>query len=175
MIDRAFWPVWGATAVALAAAASGSIVFLTAICFGTNPRHSPPRPPTATSTTAHWGQAVRFSPDATTLLTSRCEEWTCDARLYAVTSGAEVMTLPALTAPHPSFSPEGHWVVAGGTLQHLPSGAARILDPLQDTTTALFAPNGDIIAGASDDSLTLRPRALTVVVDQGASALLPFV
>jgi hypothetical protein len=103
---------------------------------------------------SQWGNEVRFSPDETKLLVSHCDMWTCDATLYAVADGAPVQELPALTAPHPSFSPEGHWVIAGGVLQHLPSGATRSLDASGKTTVAIFAPNGDIIAGAKDESVT---------------------
>jgi Tol biopolymer transport system component len=100
-----------------------------------------------------WGQEVRFSPDLTMLLVSRCRKWTCQARLFAVADGAELADLPALTAPHPSFSPEGHWLVAGATLLHLPSGTVRSLDTTGTTAVAIFAPNGDIIAGSSDQTL----------------------
>ena len=114
-----------------------------------------PSPPSGSmEALSHWGNEVRFSPDETKLLVSHCNMWTCDATLYAVADGAPVQKLPALTAPHPSFSPEGHWVIAGGTLQHLPSGATRSLDASGKTTVAIFAPNGDIIAGAKDESVT---------------------
>ncbi|HEX6766601.1 MAG TPA: hypothetical protein VF103_14005 [Polyangiaceae bacterium] len=52
---------------------------------------------------------------------------------------------------HPRFSRENHWVVSGGTLLHLPSGETRSFDP--EATEALFAPNGDVIAGEHDGSL----------------------
>jgi len=106
-----------------------------------------------------WGQEVRFSPDLTKLLVSRCQKWTCQARLYAVADGAELADLPALTSPHPSFSPEGHWLVAGGTLLHLPSGTVRSLDPAGNTAVAIFTPNGDIIGGSSDQTLTRYCRS----------------
>lgn len=52
---------------------------------------------------------------------------------------------------HPRFSSEGHWIVSGGKLLHLPTDAARTYD--ENATEALFAPNGDIIAGERDGSL----------------------
>ena len=113
-----------------------------------------PLPDTSTGSLAGWGNEVRFSPDETKLLVSQCQAWTCDARLYGLEDGALLQSLPALTAPHPSFSPEGHWVVAGATLQHLPSGATRAFDASGNVTVAIFTPNGDIIAGASDQSIT---------------------
>jgi hypothetical protein len=70
-----------------------------------------------------------------------------------------VRQLPELGAAHPSFSPEGSWIVAGGTLLHLPSGDVRKLDADMMTTTALFTPDGDIIAGSADDVLTRYCRS----------------
>jgi hypothetical protein len=116
---------------------------------------TPPPPPTDSSGyLANWGNEVRFSPDETKLLVSHCVGWACDARLYGVADGALLQELPTLKSPHPSFSPEGHWVVAGSTLLHLPSGAIRPYDASDNATVAIFAPNGDIIAGASDESVT---------------------
>ena len=113
-----------------------------------------PPPNDLTGGLRNWGNEVRFSPDETKLLVSHCDLWTCDAALYAVADGVLVQKLPLLTAPHPSFSSEGQWVVAGATLQHLPSGATRSFDNSGNVTVAIFAPNGDIIAGASDQSVT---------------------
>jgi hypothetical protein len=48
-------------------------------------------------------------------------------------------------------SDEGHWHLRGGTLRHVPSGEERVFDSL--AIEAVFAPNGDIIAGESDASL----------------------
>ena len=76
-----------------------------------------------------------------------------------VITGAVLRGLPELQAPHPSFSPEGSWIVAGGTLLHLPSGDVRKLDPDLATTTALFTPEGDISAGSADNVLTRYCRS----------------
>ena len=104
---------------------------------------------------------VSFSPDEAQLLVSRCNESTngCFVSLLSIETGAIVRELPELQAPHPSFSPEGSWIVAGGTLLHLSSGDVRKLDPDLATTTALFTPDGDIIAGSADDVLTRYCRS----------------
>jgi WD40 repeat protein len=104
---------------------------------------------------------VSFSPDEAQVLVSRCAEIgaACIVSLLSVDTGQVLRGLPELQSPHPSFSPEGHWIVAGGTLLHLPSGDVRQLDPNRATTTALFTPDGDIIAGSADDVLTRYCRS----------------
>jgi hypothetical protein len=52
---------------------------------------------------------------------------------------------------HPRFSSEGHWLIAAGTLLHAPSGETRVLDEM--ASEALFAPNGDVIAGRTDGTI----------------------
>lgn len=52
---------------------------------------------------------------------------------------------------HASLSREGHWLVTGGNLVHLPSGELSILDA--DASEALFAPNGDVIVGEKTGDL----------------------
>jgi WD40 repeat protein len=109
---------------------------------------------------AGWANDVRFSPDETQLLVSRCDQSAvCVARLVSVATGEVSQTLPALQSAHPSFSPEGSWIVAGGTLLHLPSGDVRTFDPAVTTTTALFTPDGDIIAASGDGVLTRYCRS----------------
>ena len=76
-----------------------------------------------------WANDVSFSPDETQLLVSRCTQTSCRLNLLSVETGAIARGLPELQAPHPSFSPDGSWIVAGGTLLHLPSGDVRELDP----------------------------------------------
>jgi hypothetical protein len=49
------------------------------------------------------------------------------------------------------ISDEGHWHVRAGNLRHVPSGEERVFD--SRATEAVFAPNGDIIAGEDDASL----------------------
>jgi WD40 repeat protein len=102
---------------------------------------------------------VVFSPDETRLLVSRCSDDTCDVRIYDVADVAPPVMLPALTAPHPSFSPGGEWIVDAGTLLHLRSGEVRALDPAADISVALFAPNGDVIAGGAGGIVTRYCRA----------------
>jgi hypothetical protein len=52
---------------------------------------------------------------------------------------------------HPRLSNEGHWLIAAGALLHAPSGETRMLD--ETASEALFAPNGDVIAGRTDGSV----------------------
>jgi hypothetical protein len=52
----------------------------------------------------------------------------------------------------PRFSDEGHWVVGGATLIHLPTGTVRSYFP--GAQVAIFAPNGDIIAGDEKGNIT---------------------
>ena len=100
---------------------------------------------------------VRFSPDETLLLASHCSvgvgPLTCTTTLYRAATGEVVQTLPALTAPRPSFSPEGSWIVAGSTLLHLPSGDTRPLPASFPAKGAVFTPDGDIVAGTEDGVL----------------------
>ena len=120
-----------------------------------------PAPPEDDRITNGVANDVSFSPDERQLLVSRCEETSggCVASLLDVDTGAVLRRLPDLQSAHPSFSPEGSWIVAGGTLLHLPSGDVRPLDPGVTTTTALFTPDGDIIAGSADDVLTRYCRS----------------
>lgn len=110
---------------------------------------------------AWWANDVSFSPDETQLLVSQCIfHGACAApTLLSAQTGALLRSLPELQAPHPSFSPDGSWIVAGGTLLHLASGDVRPLDPTVQTTVALFTPEGDIIAGSADDVLTRYCRS----------------
>ena len=60
-------------------------------------------------------------------------------------------------APFPRFSPDGSWIVAGGTLRHVGSERTLVLDPT--AVVGIFAPNGDVIAASADNSLTRYCRA----------------
>jgi hypothetical protein len=77
----------------------------------------------------------------------------CGATLYDTATGTAVRTLPELTSPRPSFSPDGSWVVAGSTLVHLPSNDTRSIDPTLSTHAAVFTPDGDIVGGSDDGAL----------------------
>jgi WD40 repeat protein len=120
-----------------------------------------PAPPEDSLITAGVASDVSFSPDERQLLVSRCAQPSggCMVSLLGVETGQVLRALPELQSPHPSFSPEGSWIVAGGTLLHLPSGDVRTLDLALATTTALFTPDGDIIAGSADDILTRYCRS----------------
>lgn len=59
---------------------------------------------------------------------------------------------PALDTLKPRFSAEGHWVVGGATLLHLPTGTVRSY--FSGATAAIFAPNGDIIASDKEGNIS---------------------
>jgi|GEM_PF-3030945 len=99
---------------------------------------------------------VRFSPDETLVLVSHCDAEAalrCRATLYDTATGTVARALPALTAPRPSFSPDGSWIVAGSTLLHLPSNDTRSIAPALSTIAAVFTPDGDIVGGSDDGAL----------------------
>lgn len=52
----------------------------------------------------------------------------------------------------PAFSRDGTWLLAGGTLTHVASRQVQVLDAT--APVGIFAPNGDVIAAASDNTLT---------------------
>jgi hypothetical protein len=52
---------------------------------------------------------------------------------------------------HVDISAEGNWYLRGRELVHRPSGEVRPFD--EAALAAVFAPNGDIIAGNADASL----------------------
>jgi hypothetical protein len=103
---------------------------------------------------------VSFSPDERQMLVSQCNGYAvCATSIVSVESATLLRILPDLQQPHPSFSPDGSWIVSGGTILHLVSGDVRSLDPDVKTTAALFTPEGDIIAGSADGVLTRYCRA----------------
>jgi WD40 repeat protein len=53
---------------------------------------------------------------------------------------------------YPEFSSDGKWLLAGGTLRNVVTGEIRILD--ETARAGAFAPNGDVITAARDNSLT---------------------
>ncbi len=97
--------------------------------------------------------AVVFSPDGSELIVTRCEELVrdCSSYRYAVADGQLLGSVPALAGPAVRYSPEGHWLVSGETLLHLPTGASMTFGT--GVTAALFSSSGDILAGAEDGSL----------------------
>jgi hypothetical protein len=52
---------------------------------------------------------------------------------------------------HPRYSSEGHWIVSAGKLVNTVYGTVHNYD--ENATEAIFAPNGDVIAGERDGSL----------------------
>lgn len=77
------------------------------------------------------------------------ETHSCRTELRSTRFGNRI--IPELTAPFPSFSPEGHWLAAGPTLMHLPSRETVVVDP--NARVSVFTPEGDVIAGERDGSL----------------------
>lgn len=67
------------------------------------------------------------------------------------TCNAAGISWPAPGGRHLAVSGEGQWVALGGKARHLPSGEERLFD--EAATEAVFAPNGDIIAGERDATL----------------------
>ncbi|HEX2869737.1 MAG TPA: hypothetical protein VHP33_00750 [Polyangiaceae bacterium] len=65
--------------------------------------------------------------------------------------GAAGISWPQPGGKHLAVSPEGQWVALGGKVRHLPSGEERVFD--EAASEAVFAPNGDIIAGERDATL----------------------
>ena len=87
-----------------------------------------------------WDSLTR-APDGS-LVPVSCMEYACqNGDTYSETMGGR----------HLDISAEGHWHVLGRELHHLPSGERRVFDEL--ATEAVFAPNGDLIAGERDASL----------------------
>jgi hypothetical protein len=97
---------------------------------------------------------LAYSPDGqNSVMTLRCEaegtDGQCEARLSS--QRWDESNVPPTLSQFPSFDPTSHWIVAGSTLVHVPSGDVRELNP--DAAVALFAPNGDIFVGERDSSL----------------------
>jgi hypothetical protein len=130
--------------------------------------------------TSGCGQGVAFSADSQTIATpdGRAQLTDLSATMPAVTQApSEPNDWSSLTlAPDGSFvevtcpgfdcdvgpdrstagrrldiSAEGHWYLRGRELVHTPSGEKLIFD--EAALEAVFAPNGDIIAGEEDASL----------------------
>jgi hypothetical protein len=117
--------------------------------------------PATTSTPEGGGEhAVQFSPDGNEVLITRCQSLSgagCYSARHATAGGALLGQLLGLSGRRARYSPEGHWVVSGNDLLHVPSG--QLLSDSFPDGEALFAPNGDIIAGEGDGSLVRYCRA----------------
>lgn len=89
---------------------------------------------------------VEYSADGSTLLRTSCREDVCRSTLGDA-------PLPALDSPiqQRHLSRDGQWVVAGDRVLHVSS---ETLATLPDAiSAAIFAPNGDVIAGLEDGGL----------------------
>jgi WD40 repeat protein len=98
--------------------------------------------------------AVQFSADAQQLVVTSCHSAArleCRSARYSSHDASLLGEAPGLSGRHARFSPEGHWLVSGGRVLHVPTGA--LVEYAIDASDAVFAPNGDIIAGANDGSL----------------------
>ena len=116
---------------------------------------------------------VQFLPGGRELLISSCgtpefpvaarDLFRCTYALYSAQTGQALRQLPDLTAYKAAVSPEGHWVISGATLQHLPTGTLRTLDlDGQSPSLSIFTPNGDIIANMPDNTLVRYCRSVPV-------------
>jgi hypothetical protein len=136
-------------------------------------------PENASSSGVRTAMRSAFTPDGRTLVTELGGEYTTDTwrvvddpfgvpAPHGLRGGFEVSALGTTLvsdcdassgtlachpygAPFPKFSAEGHWIVAGATLEHV-TGAAIVLDA--SALVGIFAPNGDVIAAGADNSLT---------------------
>lgn len=91
-----------------------------------------------------------LSPDGASVVTSTdCTSVACQTWLRSPRYGTRLLS--TLTAPFPSFSPEGDWVAAGPALEHLPSGTTATLG--EASLVSIFTPSGDIIVSELDGSL----------------------
>jgi hypothetical protein len=118
---------------------------------------SSPLPVPYTSNFDYGPKDVQFSADSTQLLVSRCTDLNgpCITTLLSVATGAVIRQVTELNGLHPSFSPEGSWIVAANRLLHLPSGEVRSLGAEADAgSPSIFTPSGDIIAGSASGALT---------------------
>ncbi len=99
---------------------------------------------------------VQFVPGEKALLVSHCADNAvvgvgCTHALHAVSDGALIQSLPALTASRARFSAEGNWIVSGSTALHLPTNESVTFDPA--ATVSTLAPNGDIVAILNDNTI----------------------
>jgi WD40 repeat protein len=101
---------------------------------------------------------VAFSPDAQLLLVSNTidrpldprQPWEARTQLLRTSTGEVVFDFGTALSRHPSFSPDGAWIVAGPALVYVATRAITPLDPGLDLAT--FLPDGRI-AGAGRDGI----------------------
>jgi WD40 repeat protein len=106
----------------------------------------PPRPPglPPEDSSSQATSKVELGPEGAGMLLTWCGPGG-PCRTFWKRDGDWTPLPPALDAPAPRFSEEGHWVVGGATLLHLPTGTVRSYFSVAQVAT--FAPNGDIVAG----------------------------
>ena len=124
-------------------------------------------PPVGRESESPYGD-VQFLPGGRELLISSCGyplgagDWfsPCNYTLYSAETGHTVRELPALTGYKAAVSAEGHWIVSGATLQHLPTDTLRTLElDGQQASMSIFTPDGDIIATMPDNTLVRYCRS----------------
>lgn len=112
--------------------------------------------------------AVEFSPDGQELVVTRCSTdvssdflppgaGSCRSERYATADGTELGVVPALEGDRARYSPEGHWLVSKNHAFHVPSSTS--VEYAAGAVSAVFAPNGDIIAGLGDGALVRYCRS----------------
>jgi WD40 repeat protein len=103
-----------------------------------------------------------FSPDGTSVLLSSSVRtpyavpvpWQTTAKLRAVADGRLLHNFGATLERAPSFSPDGAWIAAGGSVVYAADDRMTVrLDPA--TTVSTFLPDGRIAAGEPDDRIIL--------------------
>lgn len=99
------------------------------------------REPRGAPTSHGYSGALTVSVDGTPLL-SDCS--------YA--SASRERDCAPVRGRFPVFSRDGTWLLAGGTLTHVASQQLQVLDAT--APVGIFAPNGDVIAAAYDNTLT---------------------
>lgn len=71
---------------------------------------------------------------------------------YSYDSDSRDLVCAPARGRFPAFSSDGSWLLAGGTLTHVASQQVQVLDAT--APVGIFAPNGDVIAAAYDNTLT---------------------
>ena len=97
-----------------------------------------------------------FSPDGSLLLvsntidrpTSLAAAWEASTQLVRVADGSVVRDFGTSLPRHPSFSPDGAWILAGARLIHLRTLTSATL--AEDMEIAIFLPDGRIAAAGKD-------------------------
>ncbi|HXU80679.1 MAG TPA: hypothetical protein VN914_04740 [Polyangia bacterium] len=105
--------------------------------------------------------SVAFSPDSSLMLVSNTiikptdfrKPWEARTQLVRVADGSLLQDFGTSLPRHPSFSPDGAWIVAGGELVYL---RTRTFTPLDtEVEVSAFLPDGRIAAAGKDHAVRL--------------------